>query len=67
MESIVMPVSIDPTSLHARTAQGIRTEAGEKMMLEDNLFVEQRLPMSIMRKLSEEEMAEYRRPFLRPG
>lgn len=67
MESIVMPVSIDPTSQHARTARGIRTEAGEKMMLEDNLFVEQRLPMSIMRKLSEEEMAEYRRPFLRPG
>jgi haloalkane dehalogenase len=67
MESIVKPVSIDPTSPHARTAKGIRTEAGEKMMLEDNLFVEQRLPMSIMRKLSEEEMAEYRRPFLRPG
>jgi haloalkane dehalogenase len=67
MEGIVMPVSIDPTSPHARTAEGIRTETGEKMMLEDNLFVEQRLPMSIMRKLSEEEMAEYRRPFLRPG
>jgi haloalkane dehalogenase len=67
MESIVKPVSIDPTSPHARTAEGIRTQAGEKMMLEDNLFVEQRLPMSIMRKLSEEEMAEYRRPFQRPG
>jgi haloalkane dehalogenase len=67
MESIVQPISIDPMSPHARTAQGIRTEAGEKMMLEDNLFVEQRLPMSIMRKLSEQEMAEYRRPFLNPG
>jgi haloalkane dehalogenase len=31
------------------------------------MFVEQVLPGAIFRKLSEEEMAEYRRPFLEPG
>jgi haloalkane dehalogenase len=31
------------------------------------MFVERVLPGSVMRKLSEEEMAEYRRPFVNPG
>jgi haloalkane dehalogenase len=37
------------------------------MVLEQNLFVEQLLPSSILRKLTEEELAEYRRPLLTPG
>ena len=36
-------------------------------MLEKNVFVERVLPGSIIRDLSEEEMAEYRRPFLEAG
>jgi haloalkane dehalogenase len=36
---------------------------GERMILDDNLFVERVLPASIRRKLSEEEMAVYRAPF----
>ncbi|HSG95476.1 MAG TPA: haloalkane dehalogenase [Afifellaceae bacterium] len=47
--------------------EGLRSPAGEKMVLEDNIFVEQILPDSILRTLSDEEMAEYRRPFLEPG
>ena len=47
--------------------EGFRSPAGEKMVLEDNMFVEQVLPGAIFRKLSDEEMAEYRRPFLEPG
>jgi haloalkane dehalogenase len=39
---------------------------GEKMILEDNLFVERVLPSSVMRKLTAEEMAEYRAPFPTP-
>ena len=35
---------------------------GEKLILEDNLFVE-RLPMAMRRKLTEDEMAVYRAPF----
>ena len=37
------------------------------MVLKDNLFIEVRLPGAVMRKLTEEEMAHYRRPFSRPG
>jgi haloalkane dehalogenase len=39
---------------------------GEKLILEDNAFVERVLPGAILRKLTEEEMAVYRAPFLTP-
>lgn len=37
------------------------------MVLQKNVFVERVLPGSILRDLSDEEMAEYRRPFQNPG
>lgn len=37
------------------------------MVLKNNVFIEQVLPGAVMRKLSDEEMANYRKPFLRPG
>lgn len=39
---------------------------GERMILDSNAFVERVLPGSILRKLSEEEMAIYRAPFPSP-
>jgi haloalkane dehalogenase len=45
----------------------LRSQAGEAMVLENNYFIEEILPKAILRKLSEEEMAEYRRPFAEPG
>jgi haloalkane dehalogenase len=39
---------------------------GEKLILEDNFFVERILPGGIRRKLTDEEMAVYRAPFLTP-
>ena len=47
--------------------QALRSEAGEEMILRDNYFVEQVLPARVLRPLSVEEMAEYRRPFAEPG
>src|SRR5258708_3327322 len=47
--------------------QSLRSEAGEEMILRDNLFVERVLPEAVQRTLSVEEMAEYRRPFAEPG
>src|SRR5262249_18800307 len=35
--------------------------------LQENFFVEQILPRAVLRRLSGEEMAEYRRPFAEPG
>jgi haloalkane dehalogenase len=47
--------------------KALRSEAGEQMVLKDNFFIEKVLPGAILRKLSDEEMAEYRRPFAKPG
>lgn len=67
MESIVMPVTWDDWPEAARGIfKGFRSEKGESLVLERNVFVEKVLPTSIMRELSEEEMNEYRRPFTKP-
>jgi haloalkane dehalogenase len=47
--------------------QGFRSASGEAMILEKNIFVERVLPGSILRTLSDAEMAVYRQPFLNPG
>lgn len=47
--------------------QALRSDAGERMILEENFFVEQLLPMSMFRKLAPAEHDEYRRPFRQPG
>tara|TARA_R110002126_G_scaffold10527_7_gene48381 strand:+ start:192887 stop:193819 length:933 start_codon:yes stop_codon:yes gene_type:complete len=49
------------------TFQALRSPAGEDMVLQKNLFVEGIFPASILRKLEDEEMAEYRRPFANAG
>ena len=68
MEGIVTPVTWNDWPENARRAfQGFRSDGGEDMILQKNIFVERVLPGSVMRKLSDEEMAEYRRPFLNPG
>jgi haloalkane dehalogenase len=66
MEAIVRPIAgWDEWSAAATPVfQGFRSDKGEAMILDRNLFVERVLPGSILRKLSEAEMAEYRRPFL---
>lgn len=69
MEGIVCPVpSWDAWPEAARGIfQGLRSAAGEAMILEKNVFIERILPGSVLRKLTQEEMDVYRRPFLRPG
>ncbi len=47
--------------------QALRSPAGEQMVLEQNSFIEFNLPATILRKLTEEEMNEYRRPFVELG
>ncbi len=68
MEAIVRPLSWDEWPEAARGIfQGFRSPKGEELILERNLFVEAVLPSAILRTLSDEELAEYRRPFLAPG
>jgi haloalkane dehalogenase len=68
MEALVTPVTWADWPENARRAfQGFRSPGGEDMILEKNMFVERVLPGSILRKLTDEEMTEYRRPFAEPG
>lgn len=68
MEAIVQPVTWDTWPEAIRPIfQGLRSPAGEEMILEKNVFIERILPGSILRKLSEEEMHIYREPFNKPG
>lgn len=68
MEAIVRPITWDEWPDAARNVfQGFRSEAGETMVLENNVFVERVLPGSILRELTDEEMDAYRRPFIEAG
>ena len=68
MEAIVKPLTWDDWPKAVRPVfQGLRSPAGEQMILEQNAFVEQILPGAIVRPLSEAEMAVYRRPFAERG
>jgi haloalkane dehalogenase len=68
MEAIVTPVTwADWPDNARRVFQGFRSEGGEDMVLAKNVFVERVLPGSVQRKLTDEEMAEYRRPFANTG
>ena len=68
MEGIVRPMLWSEWNEQAtQVFQGFRSPAGEKMVLEKNIFVEKVLPGSVLRGLTEEEMAVYRRPFAEAG
>jgi haloalkane dehalogenase len=68
MEAIVQPVTWEQWSPQTRSFfEQLRSAAGEQMILEENLFVESLLPRRILRKLTDAEMEEYRRPYREPG
>jgi len=68
MEAIVQPRAWSDLPEQVRTTfQALRSQAGEKMVLEQNSFVEVMLPRAVLRGLTEEEMEHYRRPFTEPG
>ena len=68
MEAIVRPVAWDAWPEAARPIfEGLRSDAGESMVLDGNVFVERILPASIIRDLTDEEMAVYRSPYVDPG
>lgn len=65
MEGIVSELNWDDwDQKSAPLFKAFRSEAGENMIIEKNIFVERVLPGSVLRGLTEEEMKVYRRPFL---
>ena len=68
MEAIVQSLAWEQWPPAAtRIFQGFRSPAGERMILENNLFVERVLPGSVLRELSGSEMDVYRAPYREPG
>jgi haloalkane dehalogenase len=68
METIVRPLVWSEWPEDYRGGfQAFRSPAGEELILSKNLFVESILPAAVLRTLTAEEMAHYRRPFLEPG
>ena len=68
METIVTPLSWDDWPESGTSVfQGMRSEAGEEIVLIKNVFVERILPASVIRDLTDEEMDVYRAPYSEPG
>jgi haloalkane dehalogenase len=68
MEAIVAPLRWNDWPENARHIfQLMRTPAGEELILQKNIFIERILPGAILRKLSDDELAAYREPWLEPG
>lgn len=65
---------LPPTDSWAEFKYGFRNtfqqfrdpKLGRKLLIDQNLFIEQVLQSGIVRRLSEQEMNEYRRPFISP-
>ncbi len=68
MEAIVRPLVWREWSERAVDIfKALRSRAGDDLILKRNIFVERILPGSVIRKLTDEEMEHYRRPFREPG
>ncbi|MGD2103105.1 MAG: haloalkane dehalogenase [Acidimicrobiia bacterium] len=68
METIVTPLTWDDWPEAARSIfEGLRSDAGEEMVLTKNVFVERILPGSVLNPISETDMDVYRRPYTETG
>ena len=63
MESIVMVRRWSDFGPVGEVMKAVRSPQGEAMVLDGNLFIEKMLPRTIIRTLTDEEMAAYRAPF----
>jgi haloalkane dehalogenase len=68
MEALVATMSWDdiPAVVQPRF-RGVRSEQGEELVLQQNIFIEQSIVKGTLRPFTDAEMAEYRRPFLEAG
>jgi haloalkane dehalogenase len=68
LETLVAPVSWDgPNAPDPGLFGPLRGPEGERLVLEENVFVEKVLPAGTLRTLSAEEMDAYRAPYRTPG
>ena len=68
MEAVVQTLNwSDFPDLGRKVFQGFRSQAGEDMVLDRNMFVERVLPSAVIRDMTEAEMGIYRKPYLAEG
>jgi haloalkane dehalogenase len=68
MEAFVMPIEWEDFPESGRELfRALRSPAGEDLVLNQNIFIEKLLPGGMIRHLGNDEMAEYRRPYLTTG
>lgn len=68
MEAVTVPLKWEQMPPRGKEIfQALRSPAGEKMVLEQNSFIEVNLPLTHLTPLTKEEHDEYRRPFLAAG
>jgi haloalkane dehalogenase len=68
MEALIQPVTWDQWSSGTRDfIARVRSPEGERLILDENRFIEWLLPARVERTLTDAEMDEYRRPFREGG
>jgi haloalkane dehalogenase len=68
MEAFVMPIEWEDFPESGRDLfRALRSPAGDDLVLNQNIFIEKLLPGGTIRHFTEEEMSEYRRPYLSAG
>ncbi len=68
MEAIVQTMTFATWPEEARRAfEAMRSDQGEELVLQQNMFVEKVVPAGILRDLDRETHDVYRRPYLEPG
>ena len=68
METILTPLTwADWPEAARRIFEGMRSDAGEELVLMKNVFVEKILPGSVLSPISDSDMSVYRRPYLEAG
>jgi len=68
LETLVAPVTWDsPNAPAPELFRRLRGPEGEELVLEQNVFVETVLPSGVLRELTDDELATYRKPFAEAG
>ena len=68
MEAVAAPLNWSDIPEHAHPLfKALRSPEGERMVLEENIFIEEILPQAVIRQLTEAELNHYRWPFRNSG
>ena len=68
MEAIAAPLNWSDLPEQARPLfKALRSPEGERMVLQENIFIEKILPQAIIRQFTDEELKYYRQPFRNSG